>query len=144
MQKLQRETEEYILYSPDTLRYITDKMDIIFREKIREYEKLFGIEKFRKIQINYFDKKEDFREYIYSLRGERESLPLYAAGTFDRNMVNAYVLPNLIVNSNWYVKALFNANHETFHIMYNELVWKGDYSKRIVWYDEGMAQFLSG
>ncbi len=36
------------------------------------------------------------------------------------------------------------ANHELFHIWYNQYILKGDESKRIVWYDEGMAKFLSG
>ena len=28
--------------------------------------------------------------------------------------------------------------------MYKEIVLKNDYSKRIIWYDEGMAEFMSG
>ena len=35
------------------------------------------------------------------------------------------------------------ANHELFHIMYLEIILKNDISKRIIWYDEGMAQFMS-
>ena len=36
------------------------------------------------------------------------------------------------------------ACHELFHIMYMKYILINDYSKRIVWFDEGMAQFLSG
>ena len=31
-----------------------------------------------------------------------------------------------------------------FHILYLKYILNDDYSKRIVWYDEGMAQFMSG
>lgn len=36
------------------------------------------------------------------------------------------------------------ASHELFHIMYQELVWEKNNEERIVWFDEGMAQFFSG
>ena len=75
-----------------------------------------------KIQINYFDSLEKFREYIYSLRGERKSLPEYATGTFDNGMINTFIKPNLFVGSPLYNKALYLANHELFHIMYQELI----------------------
>ena len=35
-----------------------------------------------------FDDIEKFRNYIYDLRGEKESLPKYAIGTFDNGTVN--------------------------------------------------------
>ena len=54
-----------VLYSPDSLKYITDKMDDILDSSIAIYKKLFDIERFRKVQINYFDNIDDFRGYIY-------------------------------------------------------------------------------
>ncbi len=53
-------------------------------------------------------------------------------------MVNAYVNPKL------QSKKLYIASHELFHILYMKYVLNNDYSKRIVWYDEGMAQYMSG
>lgn len=116
----------------------------ILNAAIAFYKKLFDIVSFRKIQINYFDSLEKFREYIYSLRGERKSLPEYATGTFDNGMINAFIKPNLLVGSPLYNKALYLANHELFHIMYQELIWERKKLKRIVWFDEGMAQLFSG
>lgn len=144
MIKVQKETGEYILYSPDSLKYITDKMDAILDSSIAIYKKLFDIERFRKVQINYFDNIDDFRGYIYHLRGEKESLPSYAKGTFDEGMINAFIEPNWLVGSPMYIKKLYLVSHELFHIMYQELVWNKENKPRIVWFDEGMAQYFSG
>ena len=42
------------------------------------------------------------------------------------------------------LKGLYTASHELFHILYMKYILNNDYLKRIVWYDEGMAQFMSG
>lgn len=59
-------------------------------------------------------------------------------------MINALKKNNIDINSNDYKIKLYLANHELFHILYMQYILKNDYQKRIVWYDEGMAQFLSG
>ncbi len=144
MEKIQADTDSYILYSPDTLKYITDHMFDILDKKIEEYKSLFGITEFRKVEIYFFDDKEKFREYVYNIRGERNSLPAYAAGVFDEGKIITYTPPNLVVGSARYHNALYVAAHELFHIMYLELILKNDIPKRIIWYDEGMAKLLSG
>lgn len=144
MEKLQVNTKEYIIYSPDSLNYITDNMLKILDDSFNFYKLLFGVSDFRKVQINYFDNLDKFREYIYSLRGERDSLPEYARGTFDQGMINAFISTNVIKDTPLYNKKLYMASHELFHIMYKELVWEKEDKKRIVWFDEGMAQFFSG
>lgn len=144
MEKLQKECKEYKLYAPDSLKYITDSMDSILIPKIEEYKALFGIDEYEQIQINYFDDLEKFRNFIYDLRGEKDSLPDYAIGTYDSGMINAFIPSNIVTESQQYKEKLYMASHELFHIMYKKLVLKGDSSKRIVWYDEGMAQFMSG
>lgn len=143
-EKLQYECEEYRLYSPDSLKYITDKMHALVRGKIKEYKELFGIEDFEQIQINYFDDLEKFRSFICSMRGDGASLPEYAQGTYDRGMINAFLPSNLAIDSPKYKHKLFMANHELFHILYMKYILHDDQSKRVVWYDEGMAQFMSG
>lgn len=138
-----KESEDYVIYAPESLGYVINEEIKILDKTIKRYCDLFGIEKFRKLVLNYFDKKEDFREFIYSLRGVN-SLPEYAAGSFDRGMINAFVNPKLVVGSPWYSRALCMSSHELFHIMYKELVCNGVSALRIVWYDEGMALFMSG
>lgn len=134
----------YILNAPQSLKYITDNMHDILNDKIEQYKKIFKIKQLNPIQINYFDNLEEFRSFIYKIRGEKESLPEYATGTYDNGMINAFIKPNIDINSNDYKIKLYLANHELFHILYMQYILKNDYQKRIVWYDEGMAQFLSG
>ncbi len=107
-------------------------------KKIIEYRLFFESPISEQIVVNYFDTVEEFREFIYEIRGERNSLPEYARGTYDNRMVNA------CVNPKFQLKRLYTASHELFHILYMKYILNNDYSKRIVWYDEGMAQFLSG
>ena len=130
MEKIQFENEQFILYSPDSLRYVTDHIEDILVKSFDFYKKLFDIEK--------------FRNYIYELRGEKESLPAYAKGTFDNGMVNSYISPNIDSNSMLYHKTLYMASHELFHIMYQEIIWEKEKKDRIIWFDEGMAQLFSG
>ena len=134
----------YILNAPQSLKYITDNMHDVLNDKIEQYKKIFKIKQLNPIQINYFDNIEEFRNFIYKIRGEKESLPEYATGTYDNGMINAFIKPNIDINSNDYKIKLYLANHELFHILYMQYILKNDYQKRIVWYDEGMAQFLSG
>lgn len=54
MEKLQYECMEYKLYSPDSLKYITDNMHDILISKIKEYKELFDIDNIEQLQINYF------------------------------------------------------------------------------------------
>ena len=107
-------------------------------KKIIEYNTFFDISIQEQIIVNYFDTVEEFREFIYKIRGERDSLPEYARGTYDNGMVNA------CVNPKFQLKRLYTASHELFHILYMKYILNNDYLKRIVWYDEGMAQFMSG
>jgi hypothetical protein len=144
MENKQFENKNFILFSPDSLKYITDNMENILNLSLEFYKKIFDIESYRRIQINYFDDKDKFRNFIYDIRGEKESLPKYAVGTFDKGMINAYIKPNIIVYSNMYYKTLHMASHELFHIMYRELILEKESLKRITWFDEGMAQFFSG
>ena len=144
MQKKQFENDSFVLYSPDSLNYITNDLEAILNESLELYKKLFDVDKFRKVQINYFDNREDYRNYIYELRGEKESLPKYAKGTFDNGMINAFIQPNIIEGTPLFIHRKYNASHELFHIMYQELIWKRNNQDRIEWFDEGMAQFFSG
>ena len=132
------ETNLCKIWYSDSLQELANSTVELLQNKIIEYKNLFNIKFDEQIIVNYFDNLEEFREFIYNIRGERESLPKYAKGTYDNGMVNAYIEPD---NQ---LKRLYTASHELFHILYMKYILKNDYSKRIVWYDEGMAQFMSG
>lgn len=132
------ETNLCIVNYSDSLEPLAKATIPLLNEKIKEFNDFFNISNDKQIIVNYFDNLEEFREFIYSLRGERESLPKYAKGTYDNEMVNAYIEPKS------QLEKLYNASHELFHIFYMKYVLNNNYSKRVVWYDEGMAQFMSG
>ena len=137
MQKVLKSDEFTINYS-ESLQELVNATTIMLKDKIIEYKKFFNIDFKDKVIINYFNNLEDFRNFIYDIRGEKESLPSYAKGTYDKGMINAYI------DSNDQLSKLYYSSHELFHILYMRYILNDDYSKRIVWYDEGMAQFLSG
>lgn len=110
----------------------------LLNNKMNEYVQLFDIEKIDSITVNYFDDLEEFRKFIYQLRGENNSLPAYARGTYDNGMINVCIDPKKQMDS------IYTAPHELFHILYMKYILKGNYNNRIVWYDEGMAQYFSG
>lgn len=126
-----------IHYSDSLYELVTATVDLL-QKKIGEYQEFFGMKFDETFTVNYFDDLEEFREFIYNIRGEKESLPSYAKGTYDEGMINAYI------ERETQLKRLYTASHELFHILYMKKILNNDYSKRIVWYDEGMAQFMSG
>lgn len=93
---------KYIINASDSLKYITEPTTKILDIKVKEYENFFEVEKYRDIIINYFDNINDFRKFIYKLRGNNTSLPEYAEGTYDNGMINAFIDPNIPINSGKY------------------------------------------
>ncbi len=144
MEKEQINNENFIVYAPDSLNFIVDNLEEILDETLKKYKELFDIDKYRKIQINFFDDLNNFREFIYSLRGEKESLPRYAKGTFDNGMINSYIEKDIYNDKEKYHRRLYTASHELFHILYKELIIEKEKINRITWFDEGMAEFFSG
>lgn len=138
------ETDKIIINYSETLEFLIKDVCKYLEESIDKYRDLFKLDNLEKITLNYFDNLEEFREFIYKLRGEKESLPKYATGTFDCGMVNAYLNSTVIKGSPLYNKYLTMASHELFHILYKNNIWSKNKLGRIVWYDEGMAQFYSG
>ena len=143
MEKKQIDNNNFIVYSPDSLKFITDNLEPILENTIKDYKELFNIKNYRKVQINYFDDLDKFREYIYSLRKEKESLPSYAIGTYDNGMINSYIDIKTINDKDKLHRRIYMASHELFHIMYNELILEKENINRIIWFDEGSAQFFS-
>ena len=66
VQKKQFENDSFVLYSPDSLNYITNDLEAILNESLELYKKLFDVDKFRKVQINYFDNMEEFKKIIFN------------------------------------------------------------------------------
>lgn len=133
MEKVQLKNESYTLYGPDSLREIIKPALHVLDKKKLEFCKLFGVEDFRPFNIYIFDDVDKYREFV----GEQgsDNIPEYSIGSFDKD-IYAYINPEDY--------KIQNLAHELFHVMYKDLVWEKLNKPRIVWYDEGMAQMLSG
>lgn len=121
----------------ESLEELASSTISLLNKKIIEYSNFFEVPINEQIIVNYFDTIEEFRKFIYEIRGEK-TLPEYARGTYDNGMINAFINPK------YQLKNIYTSTHELFHILYMKYILQNDYSKRIVWYDEGMAQFMSG
>lgn len=144
MEKIQFDNKNFILYAPDSLNHIINDLDSNLTESLELYKKLFDVSEFRKVEIHYFDNKEAFRNYVYEIRGENESLPEYAVGTAADGMIIAYINPDIKEEDPLFRKRKCLAAHELFHIMYHELIIFKTRQEHFTWFDEGCAQFFSG
>ena len=131
------EKNNIVINYSEILEPLSLKTIDILKIKVEEYKSLFDINNLETIVVNYFADLEEFREFIYKLRGQKD-LPEYARGTYDKGMINACIEPDKQMNR------VTRTSHELFHILYLKYILKNNYANRIVWYDEGMAQFFSG
>ena len=131
------ENEDFRIFAADNLDdFATDCLATITEQKQKILD-FFGLDKFRKIEINLFDNQETFLKFIKSLRWQGAKIPSYCKGTFDNFMVNYSLSPiDVSLNSN---RCKSGVLHECIHIIYNSIT-----DKRITWLDEGLAMNLSG
>ena len=143
MEKKQFENDNFVLYAPDSLKHIFRDLESILYDSLDKYKELFDVDSFRKVEIHYFDDKEDFREFVYKLKGD-DSLPKYSVGTSSCGVISAYIDSSIKEGDPIFNKRVHLASHELFHIMYHELVIFGKKREYLTWFDEGCAQFFSG
>ena len=131
------ENNDFKIFAPDELEdFATDCLAYITEQKGKILD-FFGLDRFRKIEINLFDNQEEFLKFIRTLRWQGAKIPSYCKGTFDNFMVNDSLNPiEVSLNPNRYKSSVL---HECIHIIYNSMT-----DKRIVWLDEGLAMNLSG
>lgn len=110
-------------------------------EKFDLYRNIFNVEKLEKISFIIYDDIEEYRKFYRELN--KEEPPEYARGSFDEELNISYCVQhsNPMYNTSWWTHALSVNAHEAFHLYYKKYIYKED---RIVWFDEGMAQYLSG
>lgn len=131
------ENEDFRIFAANSLDDFATDCIVTITEQKQKILDFFGLDKFRKIEINLFDNQEMFLKFIKSLRWQGARIPSYCKGTFDNFMVN-YSLSTIDVslNPNRYKSGVL---HECIHIIYNSIT-----DKRITWLDEGLAMNLSG
>ena len=95
------------------------------------------LKSFRVVKVNLFDNQKNFIDFIKSLNSPDLFIPDYCQGTFDRGMINHSI--TALNDENELQRACCSVFHELVHIINSELF----YDKRVVWFDEGLAQNLS-
>lgn len=125
-------TTKLVNFSSDVLKGISEK-----RQEILSF---FGIDDFRKVQINLYDDKDDFVKFTKQFF-EPQS---YAIGNFAMGMANFYVSEDDLSDDKKYQYRIRSIIHEFVHLVYKEQVQEKGENNRIVWLDEGLATFLSG
>lgn len=139
------DSEEIIIYSTESLDIINDSIVDHTLKKLDEYRKLFRKDRLEKFKVKLYDNLESFQEDYRSIRNVE--LPEYSRGWINNEDASIYICMNLEAlkrfkdNSLFWDKRVSCVGHELFHCYYC-LYYYG--SSRITWFDEGMAQYLSG
>lgn len=120
---------------PISLQPIIDK--VCKSVNYKNILQFFGLEKFRLVRVNLFENKNNFFMFLKSIQNQNEVIPSYCRATFDKGMINILV-ENL--NEENLMKNVCTIFHELVHIINKEKF----YDKRVLWFDEGLAQNLSG
>lgn len=133
---------EFWVMSTDKLEGFDKEFIAYTKERYEVYKKLFGVECFKKLGFVLFDNLEDYRE-DYRTRLKKEP-PSYSRGNFSRDTAYISVEQPLVPGGEYFYKKRGSGAHEAFHIFYRDLVYRKNNERRIVWFDEGMAQYFSG
>ena len=129
------ENEDFRIFAADNLdNFATDCLATITEQKQKILD-FFGLDHFRKVEVNLFDNQETFLNFIKKLRWSKAKIPEYCRGTYDNNIVNLSITTP-IENPKKLMSLIL---HEFIHIIYNLQT-----DRRIVWLDEGLAMNLSG
>ena len=130
----------YFKKTPDG-RPLSDYIIEYTKNKFDLFRKLFNVKKLEKISFELFDNIDEWKK-IYIERFKNNP-PEYSRGYFvdDINLSSCIMCSNPKYNSRFWVMTLCTNAHEAFHLYYKKYIYGED---RIVWFDEGMAQFLSG
>jgi hypothetical protein len=92
----------------------------------------------------YFEMYDDIEEWRENYRKTFNSEPpSYSRGTFDpgKLLSSSVQHPKAVYGSSMWYKTVCTNAHEAFHMFYQKYCYGED---RIVWFDEGLAQFFSG
>ena len=111
------------------------------QSKFEEFKEIFGVEKLSKLTFVLFDDLEEYRKYRREKYGAEP--PVYSRGCFFKDTAVLVIekVPEKGTKE-FYLKRASGA-HEAFHVYYRDLVYK-ESKERVVWFDEGMAQYFSG
>ncbi len=125
--------------SPSLQNFSQDAMANILKKR-NDILKYFGLTTFRKVQINLYDKYEDF---ITFTRQYYEPIS-YEFVNFVDGMLNFCVESSDLTDEVLYKIYMKPIIREFVHLIYKEEIQEKGSDKRVLWLDEGLAQYLSG
>lgn len=131
------ENESFVLYASDTLKdFGEDAMKYILhhRDSILDF---FGLENFRRVQINLYDDKELYKNFTKQYFDPTS----YSTGNFAGGMINLFISEEKLLDKPLYELQKKNIVHEFVHVIYKEIIREKD--SGVVWLEEGIAQTLS-
>lgn len=139
------ENDEMKIISEHSLDPILDEIIEYTKYKFELYRKLFKVDKLEKITMKIFDNLEEYREDAFKTRGVKS--PDYSRGWFNSRAAESNICIELEKlqlksdNPNRYHKLVATNSHESFHYYYKKYYYGNN---RITWFDEGLAQYVSG
>lgn len=136
------ENDEFELYMDDSLEIISESIIKNTLEKFELFRQIFKQDKLLKSKVFIFDDLEQFRKDACKQRNI-ESIPEYSRGWFKENENTCFLCIDKIplVGTKLFYKRISCVAHECFHNLYSKYYYKDN---RITWFDEGLAQYLSG
>lgn len=126
------ENEYFSIYGENDLENNKEELLEALTVAIKRFLDFFKLNSFKKISINLFSDHDTYLDFTRQLY---EPAP-YSKGNFANGMINYTYDINAID------RLKSDLIHKLVHLLY-EQIWKGKY-ERILWLDEGLAQYLSG
>ena len=132
------ENDSYKIEYPIDLESFTQFSIKNAMDSIKKLKTLFKTKENLKINVNFFDIREDFIKYIkqYSTRKE---IPDWIMGCFYNNGIQLYIDKN---SSYQLDIQRYTLLHETVHLYFNNYIYDKYNIKRICWLDEAYANYL--
>ena len=112
--------------------------------KLEAYKRIFGVQRLKKINFETYDVDTELDQFFARrVEIDKSPAPAYCRGFFDENnnISCSCNHANAKCGTGWWYSAVCTNAHEAFHLYYRKYIYGED---RIVWFDEGMAQFMSG
>lgn len=133
------QNDDFSIYCNTILCEVAKDILKVLSEKSTDILDFFEIKKTRHIQINLYNEHDTFIKYT-----KQFFIPSsYCSAHFANNMLNIYINPENLKDKNKYNWTIKMASHEYVHLVYKENIQEPG-NNRVVWFDEGLAVFLSG
>lgn len=145
------ENKNFVIECPENLESISQKILDNVEEKKSVIFDFFEISDCPKINVKLFDDLEKYRKCLAEdFKIDISQIPKYSTGAIGTKTIYLFMLLNNDIENDFekniecVTKNTARTLHEFSHILFYNLIVKQRKQHRIVWFDEGLAQCLSG